>query len=87
MVCGECIGEYRENCAQKHLQKYPNHHDFIVKRIADPLLLSSPDEWFERMKIKPTHHPKLNTEKNIDERPDDEQKLKSSSVSIWGLWF
>lgn len=54
MVCGECLGEYRENCAKEHLQKYPNHDDFMVKRIIDPLL-SSPDEWFEKQKIVPDH--------------------------------
>lgn len=51
--CGECLGIHETDCAKKHLEKYPNHSNFLVKTMIDPLSLSNPDEWFERRKILP----------------------------------
>lgn len=55
VVCGECLGEYRENCANEDGEKYSTHNGFMVIRIKDPLLLSDPDEWFKKQKIIPDH--------------------------------
>jgi hypothetical protein len=72
--CGECLGIHKPYCAKKHIQKFPTHDNFLVKKIVDPLILENPDEWFERMKIKPAQTPKLNTKKFTDETPTTEQK-------------
>lgn len=50
-VCGECLGEYRENYAQEHIQKHPSHNDFLVMNIVDPLILDNPDEWFRKKQL------------------------------------
>lgn len=55
MDCGEYIGIHREGCANEHLKKYPYHSDFVVLTITDPLLLSNPDEWFDKRGILPDH--------------------------------
>jgi len=39
-VCGEYLGEYRPNYAEKHLKEFPNHRSTLVKRLIDPLQLS-----------------------------------------------
>ena len=82
-VCGECLGEYRENYAQEHLQKHPSHNDFFVKMIIDPLILDNPDEWFRKKKqpsvswkntenLNLFQQPKSNKDKTTDNETEPE---------------
>ncbi len=54
-VCKTCLGEYRRYCAENHLKKYPNHDDFVVITIKDPLSMKNSDQWFKSHGITPDY--------------------------------
>jgi hypothetical protein len=42
-TCGMCLGLYREGFAKAHLRDFPEHDEFLVKAIIDPLMLPEPE--------------------------------------------
>lgn len=65
--CGRYLGVHQPNCAKEHLKEFPDHKNFLVKTLIDPLILNNPDEWFKRKFASSTD--KIHVEDSTDNEP------------------